>query len=81
MGVTLSEIKAFIKFSIFIKNILTKLPTFWMLKSLFGPFIGRKRFYISAPPLFMLNALTVTPSSHIGKGVPCLVVSGLIFRG
>jgi len=54
MGVTLSEIKAFIKFSIFIKNISTKLPTFWMLKSLFGPFIGRKKLlYISVPSIYV----------------------------
>lgn len=54
MDVTFSEVKAFIKFSIFIKNILTKLPTFWMLKSLFGPLIGRKKvLYISLPSIYL----------------------------
>lgn len=51
---TVSVVKNSIKFVLFIRNISTKLLTFWMLKSLFGPFIGRKKFlYISLPSIYL----------------------------
>lgn len=54
MEVTLSSVMNFFKFILFIKNILSKLLTFWMLKSLFGPFIGQKKFlYISLPSIYL----------------------------
>lgn len=54
MGDTLSQIKTIFKIAIFVKNIVSRLPTFWMLKSLFGPLIGRKKLlYISLPSIYV----------------------------
>lgn len=70
MGDTLSEIKAFFKFAIFVKNIVSKLPTFRMLKSLFGPLIGRKKLlYISLPSIYVKcpNGQNVQPYRKRGS--------------
>lgn len=54
MDATLSQIKVFLKIAIFVWKIVSRLPTFWKLKSLFGPLIGRKKLlYISLPSIYI----------------------------
>jgi hypothetical protein len=53
MAPTLLEIKDFLKCAIYVWKVVSRLPTYWRLKSLFGPLIGRKNLlYISLPSIY-----------------------------
>jgi len=70
MGLTYSDVKAFIKIAVFIKNILSKFPTFWMLKCLFGlPLIGQKKLlYISLPSIYIKCPNDVAAQAYRRRG-------------
>lgn len=48
----LSQAKVAFKIAKFVWNILSRLPTYWKLRSIFGPLLGRKkRIYITQPSI------------------------------